>query len=43
MADQPQEVQDETWAAITAAADERAGADGSIELKNLVLLASGRS
>src|SRR5215208_3006738 len=43
MADQPQEVQDETWAAITAAADERAGANGSIELKNLVLLASGRS
>ena len=43
MADQPQEVQDETWAAITAAADERAGADGSIGLKNLVLLASGRS
>jgi len=41
MADQPQEVQDETWAAITAAADQRAGADGSIELKNLVLLASG--
>jgi SAM-dependent methyltransferase len=41
MADQPQEVQDETWAAITAAADERAGSDGSIELKNLVLLASG--
>lgn len=41
MADQPQEVQDETWAAITAAADERAGSDGSIELKNLVLLATG--
>jgi SAM-dependent methyltransferase len=41
MADQPQEVQDETWAAITAAADERAGSDGTIEMKNLVLLASG--
>ena len=41
MADQPPEVQDETWAAITAAADERAGSDGTLELKNLVLLASG--
>ena len=41
MADQPQEVQDETWAAIAAAADERAGSDGSIELSNLVLIASG--
>ncbi len=41
MADQPPEVQDETWAAITAAAEERAGSDGTLELKNLVLLASG--
>jgi SAM-dependent methyltransferase len=41
MADQPPEVQDETWAAITTAADERAGSDGTIEMKNLVLLASG--
>jgi enediyne biosynthesis protein CalE5 len=41
MADRPQEVQDETWAAITAAVAERAGDDGSVEFKNLVLLASG--
>jgi enediyne biosynthesis protein CalE5 len=41
MADRPQEVQDETWAAITAAVAERAGDGGSVEFKNLVLLASG--
>jgi len=41
MADQPPEIQDETWAAITAAANERAGSDGSIELTNLALIASG--
>jgi enediyne biosynthesis protein CalE5 len=43
MADQPQDVQDETWAAITAAAAEHAAADGTVELRNLVLLASGRA
>jgi len=43
MADRSQEVQDETWAAITEAAAERAGADGSIELANLVLIASGKA
>jgi enediyne biosynthesis protein CalE5 len=43
MADQPQDVQDETWAAITAAAAEHAAADGTVELKNLALLASGRA
>lgn len=41
MADKPQEVQDETWAAITAAAAERAGAEGAIEMTNLVLIATG--
>lgn len=39
----PQEVQDETWAAITAAAGEHAGADGGIDLTGLVLIASGRA
>ncbi len=43
MASHPQEVQDETWAAITAAAAEHTGADGALELKNLVLVASGRA
>jgi ubiquinone/menaquinone biosynthesis C-methylase UbiE len=41
MADRPQEVQDETWAAITEAAAEHAAADGTIELRNLALLAAG--
>ena len=41
MASHPQDVQDETWAAITAAAAEHAAGDGTIEQKNLVLLASG--
>lgn len=43
MASHPQEVQDETWQAITAAFAEVAAADGSVELTNLVLLASGRA
>ena len=43
MASHPQEVQDETWAAITEAAGEQAAGDGSIELKNLVLIAAGRA
>ena len=37
----PQELQDETWAAITAAAEEHAGDDGSISQENLVLMAVG--
>ena len=41
MADRPQEVQDETWTAITAAVAEHAADDGTVEFKNLVLLASG--
>jgi enediyne biosynthesis protein CalE5 len=41
MASHPQDVQDETWAAITAAVAEHAAGDGTIEQKNLVLLASG--
>ena len=43
MADRPQEVQDETWAAITEAAAEKAASDGSLELTNLVLIASGKA
>ena len=43
MASHPQEVQDETWAAITEAAAEQAAGDGSLELTNLVLIASGRA
>ncbi len=41
MASHPQDVQDETWAAITEAVGERAAGDGTVEMKNLVLLASG--
>jgi SAM-dependent methyltransferase len=41
MASHPQDVQDETWAAITAAAGEQSAADGTIESTNLVLIASG--
>ncbi len=37
----PQELQDETWAAITAAAAKQAGDDGSISQENLVLMAVG--
>ena len=37
----PQELQDETWAAITTAAAEHAGDDGSISQENLVLMAVG--
>jgi SAM-dependent methyltransferase len=43
IAPHPQDVQDDAWAAITAAAAEAAGADGTLELKNLVLIASGRA
>ena len=41
LADQPEAVQGETWAAITAAAAERAGSDCSVELTNLALIANG--
>ena len=37
----PQEVQDQTWDAITEAIREHAGGDGPVKLTNLVLLASG--
>ena len=40
---QPQEVQDETWAAITEAVREAAGGDGPVRLANLALLAAGRA
>jgi enediyne biosynthesis protein CalE5 len=40
---QPQQVQDETWAAITDAIRETASADGAVRLSNLVLLAAGRA
>jgi enediyne biosynthesis protein CalE5 len=43
MADHPQEVQDETWAAVVEAAREHAGEDGNVHLKNLVLVAAGRA
>lgn len=39
----PQDVQDAGWAAITAAMAELAGADGTLELKNQVLIATGRA
>jgi SAM-dependent methyltransferase len=39
----PQEVQDETWSAITEAVREAAGNGGAVRFSNLVLLASGRA
>jgi hypothetical protein len=39
----PQEVQDDTWAAITEAIREAAGDGEEVRLSNLVLLAAGRS
>jgi enediyne biosynthesis protein CalE5 len=42
MASHPQEVQDETWAAITEAVGQEAGG-GPVRFTNLVLLASGRA
>jgi SAM-dependent methyltransferase len=39
----PEDVQTETWAAITAAAADRASADGSVSLDNVVILAAGRA
>ena len=41
IAPHPQEVQDETWAAITAAAAEHAAGDGTLEFSGLVLIAAG--
>jgi SAM-dependent methyltransferase len=43
IAPHPQEVQDETWAAITEAAREATGGGGELRLSNLALLASGRA
>ena len=43
IAPHPQEVQDETWAAITEAIRQAAGDDGAVKLSNLVLLAVGRA
>jgi len=42
IAPHPQEVQDETWAAITKAIREATGDGGAVRLSNLVLLAAGR-
>jgi enediyne biosynthesis protein CalE5 len=39
----PQDVQDETWAAITDAVRQVAADDGAVRLANLVLLAAGRA
>lgn len=39
----PQQVQDETWAAITEATREVAADDGAVRLSNLALLAVGRN
>lgn len=39
----PEDVQRETWDAITAVAAERADADGRVELENLVLIAAGQA
>ena len=41
MANHPQDVQDETWAAITEAAGGLTSDDGTLELTNRVLIASG--
>jgi SAM-dependent methyltransferase len=43
MADRPQEVQDETWVAVTEAIRAEAGGDGPVALRNLALLASARA
>jgi enediyne biosynthesis protein CalE5 len=39
----PDEIQDETWQAITDAIRQRAGDDGTVKLTNLVLIAVGRA
>jgi len=41
LAPHPQDVQDETWAAITTAAAEHTASDGTLELTSLALIASG--
>jgi enediyne biosynthesis protein CalE5 len=43
LAPHPQDVQEETWAAITEAVRERAADDGAVRLSNLALLAAGRA
>jgi SAM-dependent methyltransferase len=43
LAPHPQEVQDQAWAAITAAAADQAAADGTLHLTSLALIASGRA
>jgi cyclopropane fatty-acyl-phospholipid synthase-like methyltransferase len=43
IASHPQEVQDETWVAITDAIREATGDGGAVTLSNLVLLAAGRA
>jgi SAM-dependent methyltransferase len=43
IAPHPQEVQDETWAAITEAIREVAAEGGAVRLSNLALLAAGRA
>jgi SAM-dependent methyltransferase len=43
IASHPQEVQDETWAAITEAMRELAGDDGALRLSNVALLAAGQA
>ena len=39
----PEDVQRETWAAITEAVGDHAGDDGKVKLSNVALLASGRA
>jgi SAM-dependent methyltransferase len=39
----PQDVRDETWAAITDAARQAAADDGALRLSNMVLMAAGRA
>ncbi len=43
IAPHPQDVQDETWAAITEAVRQAAGGNGAVRFSNLVLLAAGRA
>lgn len=43
LAPHPQDVQDETWAAITEAAQEVAADDGTMAIENLALIAVGRA
>ena len=43
MASHPQDVQEETWAAITEAVRDAAGGEGPVSFTNAVLLAAGRA